>query len=74
VTPLVARSLASAGSVPLGLMAMLVLYALTLRRAVVDLGRNTRRTEGSEPSPRRTCEKAPVTPEPSYLFGELTLT
>jgi len=37
VAPLVARSLASVGSVPLGLMAMLVLYALTLRRAVVDL-------------------------------------
>ena len=37
VAPLVARSLAGVGSVPLGLMAMLVLYALTLRRAVASL-------------------------------------
>lgn len=51
VTPLVARSLASLGSVPLGLMAMLALYALTLRRAVVDLGRTARRTEGFDASP-----------------------
>jgi hypothetical protein len=55
-------------------MAMLVLYALTVRREVVDLGSKARRTEGSEPSPCRTCEKAPIPPESLYLFGELTLT
>ena len=52
VAPLVARNLASVSSVPLGLMAMLVLYALTLRRAVVDLGSRAQRTDRFELSPR----------------------
>lgn len=62
VTPLVARSLASMGSVPLGLMAILVLYALTLRRAAVDLGSETRRTEGFDASPGRHDPRIAPTP------------
>ena len=38
VAPLVTRSFAGASSVPLGLIAMLLLYALTLRRAAVEHG------------------------------------
>ena len=45
VTPLVARSLASVGSVPLGHMAMLVLYALTLRQG----GRRPRQRNAADP-------------------------
>jgi hypothetical protein len=36
--PLFARSVAGAAGIPLGLMAMLMLYGLTLRRAAIDLG------------------------------------
>jgi alpha-1,2-mannosyltransferase len=44
--PLVARSLAGAVGIPLGLMAMLVLYALTLWRAAVDLSTGAQMREG----------------------------
>ncbi|HEY4403222.1 MAG TPA: glycosyltransferase family 87 protein [Xanthobacteraceae bacterium] len=37
-TPLIARSVADTGGIPLGLIALLALYALTLWRAAVDLG------------------------------------
>jgi len=37
ISPLVARSIAATAGVPVGLIAMLALYALTLRRAAVDL-------------------------------------
>src|SRR5207244_2891766 len=37
ITPLIARSAADATGVPIGLISMLVVYTLTLRRAVVDL-------------------------------------
>ncbi|MEX0853146.1 MAG: glycosyltransferase family 87 protein [Bauldia sp.] len=37
LAPLVARTVAGATGVPLGLLAMLLLYALTLRRAAADL-------------------------------------
>jgi alpha-1,2-mannosyltransferase len=36
--PLMTRSVAGAAGIPLGLMAMLMLYGLTLRRAAADLG------------------------------------
>ncbi len=36
VAPLIARSVAGTIGLPLGLMAMLALYALALRRAVLD--------------------------------------
>jgi alpha-1,2-mannosyltransferase len=37
ITPLVARSIAGTAGVPIGLISMLALYALTLHRAAVDL-------------------------------------
>jgi hypothetical protein len=39
--PLVTRAVAGAVGLPLGLMAMLMLYGLTLRRAAADLGTST---------------------------------
>src|SRR5260370_30771748 len=43
--PLFARGVAAAAGIPLGLMAMLLLYGLTLRRAALDL-RTTARMRG----------------------------
>lgn len=44
-TPLVARSVAGAIHLPLGLLAMLAMYGLTMRRAVRDLAGAARRSE-----------------------------
>jgi alpha-1,2-mannosyltransferase len=44
IAPLVARSIADTASVPVGLISMLALYALSLRRAAVDLAAQEPRT------------------------------
>ncbi len=45
--PLVTRSIAGTLGIPLGLLAMLLLYGLTLRRAAADLGAGARLHESS---------------------------
>jgi alpha-1,2-mannosyltransferase len=45
IAPLFARSIADAIDLPVGLIAMVALYALTLRRAVIDLAADEPRTE-----------------------------
>ena len=45
MAPLVARSIAGAIGLPLGLIAMLALYALTMRRATLDLAGSARAGE-----------------------------
>jgi hypothetical protein len=44
IAPLISRSVAGVTFIPLGLMAMLALYAVTMRRAALDLGHVSRAT------------------------------
>jgi hypothetical protein len=45
IVPLVARSIADTTGMPVGLIAMVALYALTLRRAAIDLAADAPTTE-----------------------------
>jgi hypothetical protein len=52
--PLLARSVAGAVGVPLGLMSVLLLYGLTLRRAMIDLGYGASLREVIDRKPARS--------------------